>query len=98
MCFFFGSLFKNPVIGFSYSNHKYIRFYKLCYFLYSQGIQEIRAKEHAMTDQIRKTETIRRIQRLQLSDSLIQGLDDAIQAESIVTAVQSLQCLSEHWN
>ena len=51
-----------------------------------------------MTDQIRKTETIRRIQRLQLSDSLIQGLDDAIQAESIVTAIQSLQCLSEHWN
>lgn len=51
-----------------------------------------------MTDQIRKIDTIRRIQGLQLSDALIVGLDDAVQAEAIAYAIQSLQCLSEQWN
>lgn len=51
-----------------------------------------------MTDHTRKTETIRCIQHLQLSDALIVALDDAIQAESVLTAILSLQGLSEQWN
>lgn len=51
-----------------------------------------------MADQIRKTETIRRIEHLQLPMALIHGLDDAHKAESIVDAIQSLQHLVEHWN
>lgn len=51
-----------------------------------------------MADQIRKTETIRGIERLQLPSTLIVGLDDANKAESIADAIQSLQHLVEHWN
>lgn len=51
-----------------------------------------------MANQIRKTETIRRIEHLQLPAALILSLDDAHKAESIVEAIQSLQHLIEHWN
>ena len=51
-----------------------------------------------MADQIRKSETIRGIERLQLSSTLILGLDDARKAESIADAIHSLELLGEHWN
>ena len=51
-----------------------------------------------MADQKRKVETIRRIQNLQLSDTLIAALDDAVEAESVAEAIQSLQGLTEQWN
>ncbi|MGE8561378.1 MAG: hypothetical protein ACN6NJ_10590 [Acinetobacter sp.] len=51
-----------------------------------------------MADQKRKIETIRCIEKLQLSNALITGLDDAAQAEAIAEAVRSLQGLSEQWN
>jgi hypothetical protein len=51
-----------------------------------------------MTDQKRKIETIRIIEKLQLSNVLIRGLEDAKQAEAIAEAVSSLQGLVEQWN
>lgn len=51
-----------------------------------------------MNDQKRKIETIRRIQHLQLSETLIIALDDANQAECVAAAIQSLQGLAEQWN
>ena len=51
-----------------------------------------------MADQKRKIETIRCIKNLQLSNTLITGLDDAGQAKAIAEAVSSLQDLAEQWN
>ncbi|WP_171255073.1 hypothetical protein [Acinetobacter sp. NCu2D-2] len=51
-----------------------------------------------MTDPVRKLETIRRIERLQLPSSLIPALDDALTAEKVLNALDSLQALTEHWN
>lgn len=51
-----------------------------------------------MADQKRKIETIHRIEQLQLSETLIVALDDALQAESVAEAIQSLQGLAEQWN
>ena len=51
-----------------------------------------------MADQKRKIETIRRIESLQLSDSLIQAMDDANTAECVAEAIRSLQGLAEQWN
>ena len=51
-----------------------------------------------MADQKRKIETIRCIKNLQLSNTLITGLDDAGPAEAIVQAISSLQDLGEQWN
>ena len=51
-----------------------------------------------MTDQKRKTETIRRIENLQLSTALILALEDAVEAESVAEAIQSLQGLTEQGN
>lgn len=51
-----------------------------------------------MADQKRKTETIRRIENLQLSPALILALEDAVEAESVAEAIQSLQGLTEQWN
>ena len=51
-----------------------------------------------MADQKRKIETIRCIESLQLSPSLILALEDVVQAESVAAAIQSLQGLSEQWN
>lgn len=50
-----------------------------------------------MTDLIRKTETIRRIELLQLTENLILALDDAVQAESVAQAICSLQQLNDQW-
>ena len=55
-------------------------------------------QEHSMADQKRKIETIHRIEQLQLSEALIVALDDALQAESVAEAIQSLQGLAEQWN
>ncbi|WP_264821262.1 hypothetical protein [Acinetobacter shaoyimingii] len=41
---------------------------------------------------------IRRIESLQLSPALISALDDAQQAEDIVTAVHTLLHYSQQWN
>ncbi|MFV5490369.1 hypothetical protein [Acinetobacter sp. ASP199] len=51
-----------------------------------------------MADQKRKIETIRHIESLQLSDTLIHALDDANTAECVAEAIQSLQGLTEQWN
>ena len=51
-----------------------------------------------MADQKRKIETIHRIEQLKLSEALIVALDDALQAESVAEAIQSLQGLAEQWN
>lgn len=51
-----------------------------------------------MTDLKRKTEVIRSIENLQLSQGLIHALDDIQQAECVAEAVYSLQALTEHWN
>ncbi|NHC03152.1 hypothetical protein G9F31_05125 [Acinetobacter sp. 187] len=51
-----------------------------------------------MTDQLRKTATIRSIQKLQLPNSLIVALEDAVQAESVAQAVEQLLDLNQHWN
>lgn len=51
-----------------------------------------------MTDQKRKIETIRSIQFLQLTENLIDALDDAAEAECIAEAIRSLQGLTEQWN
>jgi len=51
-----------------------------------------------MADQKRKTETIRRIENLQLSTALILALEDAVETESVAEAIQSLQGLTEQWN
>jgi len=51
-----------------------------------------------MADQKRKTETIRRIENLQLSTTLILALEDAVEAESVAEAIQFLQGLTEQWN
>jgi len=51
-----------------------------------------------MADQKRKIETIHLIEQLQLSEALIVALDDALQAESVAEAIQSLQSLAEQWN
>ena len=51
-----------------------------------------------MADQKRKIETIRGIEKLQLSNTLIIGLEDAKQAEAIAEAVNSLQGMVEQWN
>ena len=51
-----------------------------------------------MADQKRKIETIHRIEQLQLSETLIVALDDALQAESVAEAIQYLQGLAEQWN
>lgn len=51
-----------------------------------------------MADQKRRIDTIRRIEHLQLSEALIVALDDAVQAESVAAAIQSLQGLTEQWN
>ncbi|MGE8683893.1 MAG: hypothetical protein ACN6OV_05330 [Acinetobacter sp.] len=50
-----------------------------------------------MADQVRKTETIRSIENLQLTENLIQALDDAVQAECVAQAICSLQQLNEQW-
>lgn len=55
-------------------------------------------QEHSMADQKRKIETIHRIEQLQLSEALIVALDDALQAEWVADAIQSLQGLAEQWN
>lgn len=55
-------------------------------------------QERSMADQKRKIETIHRIEQLQLSEALIVALDDALQAESVAEAIQSLQGLAEQWN
>ncbi len=55
-------------------------------------------QERSMADQKRKIETIHRIEQLQLSEALIVALDDALQAESVADAIQSLQGLAEQWN
>ncbi|WP_347455396.1 hypothetical protein [Acinetobacter thermotolerans] len=51
-----------------------------------------------MADQKRKIETIRHIEDLQLPETLIAALDDAITAEGVAEAIQSLQGLAEQWN
>lgn len=51
-----------------------------------------------MTDSIRKTETIRRIENLKLAAHFIAALDDHLQAEAIVEAVTCLETLNEQWN
>ena len=51
----------------------------------------------SMTDVQRKHDTIRHIHNLQLPESLILALDDAVQAESIVNAIFSLQNLTKQW-
>lgn len=51
-----------------------------------------------MTDHVRKTTLIRRIQKLQLSLCLISALDDATQAESVAIAVEQLLQLNHHWH
>ncbi len=51
-----------------------------------------------MADLQRKTETIRTIENLQLSSSLISALDDNTLAESIAEAINCLQVLSQQWN
>ena len=51
-----------------------------------------------MADKNRKIETIRCIEKLQLSNTLIIGLEDAKQAEAIAEAISSLQGLVEQWN
>jgi hypothetical protein len=51
-----------------------------------------------MKDLKQKVEMIKSIQNLQLSDNLIQQLDDAHNAQYIVEAVHSLETLTKHWN
>lgn len=51
-----------------------------------------------MTDQLRKTRLIRRIEKLQLSACLIAALEDANQAESIAFALEQLIELNHHWH
>lgn len=51
-----------------------------------------------MADQMRKMETIRSIENLQLSNTLISALDDAQTAHSVVDAVNELIRFSEQWN
>ena len=51
-----------------------------------------------MAEQKRKIETIRSIENLQLSSSLISALDDNSQAEGIAEAIHYLQGLSQQWN
>jgi hypothetical protein len=51
-----------------------------------------------MADQKRKIETIRSIENLQLSSSLISALDDNKQAACIAEAINYLQGLSQQWN
>ncbi len=50
-----------------------------------------------MADQIRKTETIRSIERMQLTENLINAMDNAGQAEAVAQAVNSLQLLNDQW-
>ncbi|WP_407304922.1 hypothetical protein [Acinetobacter sp.] len=51
-----------------------------------------------MADKKRKIETIRRIKNLKLSNTLITGMNDVQQAETIAEAVSLLQDLTEQWN
>ncbi len=51
-----------------------------------------------MTDSVRKNNTIRHIQKLQLSQNLIFALDDRIQAEEVADAVEQLIQLNHHWH
>lgn len=51
-----------------------------------------------MTDLVRKNDTIRRIEDLQLPCHLIQALDDAQHAEAVSQAVVYLEKLTEQWN
>lgn len=51
-----------------------------------------------MADQKRKVETIRSIENLKLSHTLITALDDATQAESVAIAIDYLESFSQQWN
>ena len=51
-----------------------------------------------MADQKRKIETIRHIESLQLSATLIQALDDAQQAENVVNAINYLKHMTHQWH
>lgn|SRR5690606_3675715 len=85
-------------IGFTYQIYKIIRFFKYIVLSYAFLIPYSLNQEHSMADQKRKIDTIRRIEHLQLSEALIVALDDAVQAESVAAAIQSLQGLTEQWN
>lgn len=51
-----------------------------------------------MADQVRKMAIIRSIEKLQLPNTLISALDDAIQAKDVVNAVDELMRFAEKWN
>ncbi|WP_162994890.1 hypothetical protein [Acinetobacter wuhouensis] len=51
-----------------------------------------------MADQKLKVEMIHSIEQLQLSHQLIHALDDAQQAETVVTAVNCLKHFTEQWH
>lgn len=51
-----------------------------------------------MTDTLRKTDSIRRIQNLKLSPYFVQALDDEIAAEAVLEAITYLEKFSEHWH
>ncbi|WP_167374972.1 hypothetical protein [Acinetobacter piscicola] len=51
-----------------------------------------------MKDQKRKVEMIRSIEQLQLSNQLIQALDDAQLAENVVKAINCLKHMSNQWH
>ena len=51
-----------------------------------------------MKDQKQKVEMIRSIEQLQLSNQLVQALDDIHQAETVIRAVNCLKYMTEQWH
>lgn len=51
-----------------------------------------------MADQQLKMEKIRTIENLQLPVAWIDALNDAAQAEDILTMLRALECVHEQWN